>query len=287
MLVVELAILFINSFIIFKEGFMAKGTKYTSKVPKSNGLIDYTKEEDAVWRDLVQRQKEILPGLVCDAYLYGLDILKLPEDGVPQLKEINRILEKETSFGVTPVPALISPKRFFQLLAERKFPAATFIRSREDFDYLQEPDVFHEIWGHCPMLTNQTYTDFMQKYGELALSLDEKYIWILQRLFWFTIEFGLIQEKGKEKPLIYGAGIASSSGESVYAVHSDIPKRKPFDVLDIFRTPYRIDIFQTVYFVIDDFQQIFDVVNEDMVPLMEKALELGMHNPTFPPKNAP
>lgn len=263
---------------------MAQGTKYISKHPDENGLFSYTKEENRVWADLVKRQKDILPGLVCDAYLHGLDVLQLPEDHVPQLKDVDKVLQKETRFGVEPVPALISPQRFFELLASRKFPAATFIRTRDEFDYLQEPDVFHEIWGHCPMLTNKTYTDFMQKYGELALSLDKKYIWMLQRLFWFTVEFGLIQETGMEKPLIYGAGIASSSGESSYAVNSDVPARKPFDILDIFRTPYRIDIFQTVYFVIESFEQIYDVVNHDLIPLMDKALELGMHQPTYPPK---
>ena len=263
---------------------MAKGTNYVSKAPDVNGFFTYTNEENKIWADLVKRQKEILPGLVCDAYLYGLDVLKLPEDRVPQLKDVDKILQKETQFGVEPVPALISPQRFFELLANRKFPAATFIRTREEFDYLQEPDVFHEVWGHCPMLINKTYTDFMQKYGELALSLDKKYIWMLQRLFWFTVEFGLIQERGMQKPLIYGAGIASSSGESTYAVHSDAPTRKPFDILDIFRTPYRIDIFQTVYFVVESFEQIYEVVKQDLIPVMDEAQKLGMYAPTFPPK---
>lgn len=271
--------------VLYQRSFMTKSRKYASKLPDKEGFIKYTTEENTIWCELIKRQKKVLPGLVCDDYLYGLDILNLPEDRVPQLKEVNKILQKETNFGVEPVPALISPKKFFQLLAERKFPAATFIRTRDDFDYLQEPDVFHEVWGHCPMLTNHTYTNFIQRYGELALSLDEKYIWMLQRLFWFTVEFGLIQGKGQDKALIYGAGIASSSGESTYAVNSDIPKRKPFDILDIFRTPYRIDIYQTVYFVIEDFQQVFDVVHQDMIPLMEKAIELGMYKPTFSPKN--
>lgn len=261
---------------------MGKGTQYVSKQPDVNGYFNYTNEENAVWRDLAQRQKEILPGLVCDAYMHGLDILDFPQDRVPQLKDVNAKLQEVTNFGVEAVPALISPQRFFELLADRKFPAATFIRTREDFDYLQEPDVFHEIWGHCPMLTNQVYTDFMQKYGQMALSVDSKYIWMLQRLFWFTVEFGLIDE-GKG-PLIYGAGIASSSGESVYSVQSDIPNRRPFDILDVFRTPYRIDIYQTVYYVIENFEQLFELVNHDLVPYMDKALELGMFEPTFPPK---
>tara|TARA_R110000868_G_scaffold218576_1_gene468901 strand:- start:46518 stop:47303 length:786 start_codon:yes stop_codon:yes gene_type:complete len=261
---------------------MAKGGKYVSKEADEQGFFHYTESENAVWRDLVTRQKSILPGLVCDAYLHGLDVLKLSEDRVPQLKDVSAVLQKETGFGVTAVPALISPHRFFELLSKRQFPAATFIRTSEEFDYLQEPDVFHEVWGHCPMLTDKTYTDFIQKYGELALTLDKKYIWMMQRLFWFTVEFGLIDE-GKG-PLIYGAGIVSSSGESPYALKSDEPERLPFDILDVFRTPYRIDIYQRKYFVIKSFKDLYDVVSHDLVPLMDKALELGMHEPTYPAK---
>ncbi|MFT7144016.1 MAG: phenylalanine-4-hydroxylase [Alphaproteobacteria bacterium] len=261
---------------------MAKGGKYVSKEAGSNGIRHYTEEENLVWRDLVLRQKEILPGLVCNAYMHGLDVLDLPVDRVPQLSEINEKIKKETNFEIEAVPALISPERFFGLLAQRKFPVATFIRTREGFDYLQEPDIFHEIWGHCPMLTNQTYTNFLQKYGELALKLDSKYIWMMQRLFWFTVEFGLIDE-GKG-PLIYGAGIVSSAGESPYSIHSDEAERRPFDIVDVFRTPYRIDIFQKVYFSIRSYDELYELLTHDLVPLMEEALKLGMHKPRFPPK---
>ncbi|HIP78428.1 MAG TPA: phenylalanine 4-monooxygenase, partial [Kiloniellaceae bacterium] len=148
---------------------MAKSTSYESKIPDENGIIAYSEEENAVWRDLYARQEALLPGRVCNAYLNGLEALDLPRDRVPQLKHVNARLQEISGFGVEAVPALISPKRFFTLLAERKFPAATFIRRREEFDYLQEPDVFHEIFGHCPMLTLPTYADFLQKYGEKAL----------------------------------------------------------------------------------------------------------------------
>lgn len=261
---------------------MAKSSSYESKIPDANGIIAYSEEENAVWRDLMRRQAKILPGRVCEAYLDGLAMLELPEDRVPQLAEIDRRLDEISGFGVAAVPALISPREFFRLLAGRKFPAATFIRRREDFDYLQEPDVFHEIYGHCPLLTHATYADFLQRYGEVALSLDKRYIWLMQRLFWFTVEFGLIRTADGLR--IYGAGIASSAGESPYSLESDVPERRPLDPVTVFRTPYRIDIFQTVYYVIESFEQLFELVNRDLVPLMDEARRLGQLPPTFPPK---
>lgn len=261
---------------------MAKTSSYESKIPDANGIIAYTGEENAVWRDLCDRQRALLPGRVCNAFLKGLDLLDLPPDRVPQLKEVNARLQEVSGFGVEPVPALISPRRFFTLLAERKFPAATFIRRREDFDYLQEPDVFHEIFGHCPMLTLPTYADFLQKYGETALRLDKSYLWMMQRLFWFTVEFGLIRTE--EGIRIYGAGIASSAGETPYAVESDNPERRPFDALTVFRTPYRIDIFQTVYYVIESARQLYDLITGDLVPIMDEARRLGSLTPTYPLK---
>jgi len=261
---------------------MAKTSTYESKIPDARGVISYTDEENAVWRDLYARQKALLPGRVCQAFLKGIDLLELPAERVPQLLEINARLQEISGFGVAPVPALISPRRFFTLLAERRFPAATFIRRREDFDYLQEPDVFHEIFGHCPMLTLPTYADFLQAYGEMALRLDKSYLWMMQRLFWFTVEFGLI--KTEEGIRIYGAGIASSAGETPYAVESARPERRPFNALTVFRTPYRIDIFQTVYYVIDSAKQLYDLVTGDLVPVMDEAKRLGSLPPTFPPK---
>ena len=261
---------------------MAQSSRYQSKHPDRNGRIAYTREEDGIWRDLCERQAALLPGRVCPEFLTGLELLDLPRGRVPQLSEVDRRLAETSGFGVAPVPALISPRRFFELLADRKFPAATFIRRREDFDYLQEPDVFHEIFGHCPMLTNRTYADFLERFGRLALSIDSKYLWTLQRLFWFTVEFGLIETP--QGPRIYGAGIASSAGETPYALESPDARRRPFDALTVFRTPYRIDIFQTVYYVIDDLRTLFDLATEQLVPVMDRALALGPLAPTFPLK---
>ena len=263
---------------------MVKSSGYESKVPDQNGLIRYSAEEDGVWRDLVARQAKILPGRVCDSYLEGLEILDLPSDRVPQLKEIDARLAEVSGFGVAPVPALITPERFFALLAQRKFPAATFIRRRDHFDYLQEPDVFHEIYGHCPLLTHQTYADFLERYAKTALAAGPQYYWMMQRLFWFTVEFGLIDTA--EGLRIYGAGIASSAGESPYALESAAPERRAFDPLMVFRTPYRIDIFQTVYYVIESVRQLYDLVGEDLVPIMNEAKELGPLPANFPEKQA-
>jgi phenylalanine-4-hydroxylase len=263
---------------------MAKSSRYESKFPDEKGVIHYSDDENSVWRDLVARQEKVLPGRVCGAFLKGLELLDLPHDRVPQLRDVDRRLNEVSGFGVEAVPALISPKRFFALLANRKFPAATFIRRREDFDYLQEPDVFHEIYGHCPMLTNQTFADFLQKYGELAVDLDKDRIWMMQRLFWFTVEFGLIETE--EGLRIYGAGIASSAGESPYALESPTPERRPFDALEVFRTPYRIDIFQTVYYVIENCHQLYDLVTSDLTPVMDRAKALGSLPATFPSAEA-
>lgn len=261
---------------------MAKSSSYRSKTPDETGIIAYTAEEDAVWRDLYARQEALLPGRVSQATLDGLAALDLPKDRVPQLPEVNERLAAASDFGVAAVPALISPTEFFTLLAERKFPVATFIRRREDFDYLQEPDIFHEVFGHCPMLANRTFADFLQRYGELALTLGKPYAWRLQRLFWFTVEFGLIADPAGTR--IYGAGIASSPGETLYALESKIPEHRPFDVMDVFRTPYRIDIYQPIYYVIRDLRQLLDLFSLDLAGTMDAAKRLGSFAPTFEPK---
>ena len=143
--------------------------------------------------------------------------------------------KQTTGWSVVPVPAMIKPEQFFELLANKKFPAATFIRTPEDLDYLQEPDIFHEFFGHCPMITYQPFADFMQTYGKLALLAKTEHRSFLSRLFWFTVEFGLIQTDQGVR--CYGGGILSSKNETVYAVESDIPQRKPFDLIEVLRTP--------------------------------------------------
>ncbi|MEJ8566859.1 phenylalanine 4-monooxygenase [Elongatibacter sediminis] len=263
---------------------MGKGkqSKYVAKVPDETGHIGYSDEENAIWHDLITRQIPMLPGRACPQWIEALEKMDLPVNRVPQINELNAVLEQHTGWHVWPVPALIPFTKFFGLLADRKFPVATFIRTREDFDYLEEPDVFHEVFGHTPVLTDHRFGAFIEAYGKAGLAADPKDHAMLARLFWFTVEFGLAETA--EGIRAYGSGIMSSPGELVYAVESDKPQRKPFDPVDALRTPYRIDIFQTVYFVLESFDQLFDLAQMDLLKLVAEARRLGMHEPTFPPR---
>jgi phenylalanine-4-hydroxylase len=250
-----------------------KQTSYIAKPVDSNGIAHYTEEENAVWHELISRQLNIVNHRACDEYMQGLDILNMPHDRIPQCYEISNALEKVTGWTLEPVSALISFERFFQLLANKRFPAATFIRRREELDYLQEPDIFHEVFGHCPLLTNPAYADFTHTYGKLGINASKEDRAMLARLYWFTIEFGLIQAAAGLR--IYGGGILSSANESVYALESATPQRKPFQPLDALRTPYRIDIIQPVYFVLENFSVLYELINMDLISLIREARRLG------------
>lgn len=264
---------------------MAKGTRYVAKVPDENGFIRYTDEEHRIWNELITRQKAVLPGRACAEYIHALDRLELPEDRVPQCEEVSRVLRECTGWEVAPVPALINFTDFFNLLANKRFPAASFIRTREELDYLQEPDIFHEIFGHTPLLTDPRFAAFTHAYGKAGATARKEDRAMLARLYWFTVEFGLIHRRN-EALRTYGAGVVSSIGETIYALESDEPQRKPFDPLDVLRTPYRIDIYQPIYFVIESFDTLFEVAQMDLLALIEQARKLGMHPPAFPPKEA-
>lgn len=262
---------------------MAKSSKYTARRPDANGLIRYSEDENRIWHELITRQMQHIPGRVCDEYIDALNTMNFPRDRVPQLHEVSEVLRKHTGWSVAPVPALIDFTGFFELLATRQFPAATFIRRREDLDYLPEPDIFHEVFGHTPLLTDYRFAAFSEAYGKAGLRADKRDHAMLARLFWFTVEFGLINTQDGLRS--YGAGIVSSPGELDYALDSDIPIRKPFDPLDALRTPYRIDIYQTVYFVIDNYDTLYDLAQQDLIPLIAEARRLGMHAPTYPVKD--
>lgn len=257
-------------------------TKYVSKQPDKDGFIDYTAEENGTWQILYNRQYDILHDRACPEFLHGLESLNMGADAIPQIPEINAKLMEMTGWRVEPVPALIGFERFFELLANRKFPAATFIRTREDLDYIQEPDIFHEFFGHCPLLTNPAYADFSQHYGQLGLNASKAERRMLARLYWFTIEFGLIEtDKGLR---IYGGGILSSAEESHYSLHSNVPLRKKLDVMDAFRTHYRIDELQRTYFKISSFDELMALKKMDLLKLLAEAKYLGMHPSPYPPK---
>jgi len=261
---------------------MAKSSHYISRKPDTNGIIHYTDEENQVWSELINSQLSLLEGNVCPEYIEALEVMDFPGDRIPQLHEISKVLMDHTGWSVVAVPALIDFTNFFKLLANRQFPAATFIRRKEDLGYLQEPDIFHEIFGHTPLLTDYRFAAFSEAYGKAGLAADKKDHAMLARLFWFTVEFGLINSVDGLRS--YGAGIVSSPGELIYALESDLPERKPFDALDALRTPYRIDIYQTVYFTLDSFDTLFELAQMDLIPLVNQARKMGMHPPTYPLK---
>lgn len=250
-------------------------TSYIAHIPDETGFICYDAEENAVWQDLLARQKDNLPNKACQAYLNGLSKLNLPQDRIPQLADIDKVLLAETGWRTSAVPALISFGRFFKLLANKEFPVATFIRRRDDFDYIQEPDIFHEILGHCPMLTHPAFAKFTEVYGKLGVTATKEERVYLARLYWFTMEFGLINTPDGLR--IYGGGITSSPTETNYAL-SDVPEHRPFDVMDVLRTPYRIDKVQPIYYVIDSEETLFNVANMDILVKVHEAMSLGMYD---------
>ena len=258
-----------------------EGHTYVSNPVDEDGYVKWSDEETDTWGKLVDRQKEIIPGRACEEFLKGIEILNFVPEKIPQIPEINNILADYTGWGVAPVPAIIQPKEFFALLANKRFPAATFIRLPEEMDYLQEPDIFHEIYGHTPLLTHQAYADFMEEFGKLALKVDPKDRRKLFRLFWFTIEFGLIEtEQGMRA---YGGGILSSIGETQYCL-SEKPEVVDFNLLDVLRTPYRIDIMQPLYFKIKHFDDLFKIYEQDVPGMLEQAKQLGDYPPKYPAK---
>lgn len=256
-----------------------KTSTYVAKPVDENGITHYTDDENQVWHELITRQLPLVQNRACDEYIHGLKLLNLTHDKIPQCKDVSRVLREATGWALEPVPALIPFSQFFDLLANRKFPAATFIRRREELDYLQEPDIFHEIFGHCPMLTHPACADFTHTYGRLGVNASHEEQVMLAKLYWFTIEFGLIRTPAGLRA--YGGGILSSKTETVYCLESEVPQRLPFDVLEVLRTPYRIDILQPVYFVIDKFDILFHLIDMDLIGLIHEAKRLGMHQPLY------
>jgi phenylalanine-4-hydroxylase len=267
-----------------------KKQPYISHQPDSNGHIHYTDDEHAMWQALLVRQAEQTPNRACTAYLEGLTKLNLPTTHIPQLHDIDEVLQATTGWQTAAVPALISFGKFFKLLANKSFPVATFIRRFDDMDYIEEPDIFHEIVGHCPLLTHPVFAAFNETYGKLGLSATKEERWFLARLYWFTIEFGLVGSR-VENRRIYGGGILSSPSETVYALDHTTqhqpkpqPEHRAFDLLDVLRTPYRIDQIQPIYYVIDELDILFDIVNSDIMGAVKKAMSLGLFEPTYPEK---
>ena len=232
----------------------------------------FTAEEHAVWDTLFERQIKLLPGRASQAYLHGLELLKLSDGGIPHFEELSDRLMKLTGWQVVAVPGLVPDEVFFDHMANRRFVAGNFIRRPDQLDYLQEPDVFHDVFGHVPMLADPVFADYMEAYGRggrRAMELGA--LKQLSRLYWYTVEFGLIEEAGELR--IYGSGIVSSFGESRFALDSDSPNRIGFDLKRVMRTEYRIDDFQQNYFVIPSFEALLRAtVETDFAPLYAEIL---------------
>ena len=227
----------------------------------------FTANEHRVWDILFARQQRMLGSRAVRAFHDGLDILHLSRPGIPHLDELNERLFARTGWTVVSVPGLVPDDIFFEHLSKRRFPAGNFIRSAEQLDYLEEPDVFHDVFGHVPLLAQPAVADFMQAIGEHGLqALDAGALHRLARLYWYTVNSGLPGEDGALR--IYGAGILSSFGESRYALESPVPHRRGFDMRCVLRTRYRSDAFQRCYFVIDSFDDLLDRrIQGDLAPL--------------------
>jgi phenylalanine-4-hydroxylase len=231
------------------------------------GWESYTEQDHRTWLTLYDRQAAILPGRACQAYLDGLAALDLRGTGIPAFHALSEKLMALTGWQVVAVPGLVPEDVFFEHLANRRFPSGNFIRRPDQLDYLQEPDIFHDVFGHVPMLTDPVFADYMQAYGRGGLRAGAfGRLGNLARLYWYTVEFGLLRTA--EGLRIYGAGIVSSRTESVFALDDDSPNRLGFDLTRVLRTPYRIDDFQQVYFVIDSLKSLLDsTVETDFAPI--------------------
>lgn len=232
----------------------------------------YTPAEHATWRVLFERQTRLLPGHACDAFIDGMQKLPLAADQIPDFHHLSDVLSARTGWQVVAVPGLIPDDVFFDHLAHRRFPAGNFIRLPHQLDYLEEPDVFHDIFGHVPMLMNPVMADFIQAYGEAGARAQQRgCLPQLARVYWYTVEFGLVEQANGLR--LYGAGIASSHTESRFCLESPSPHHVRFDLARVMRTRYRIDDFQEIYFVLRDLDELLNLAAIDFSPFYDRATQ--------------
>jgi len=238
----------------------------------------YTAEDHGVWKTLFERQTRLLPGRACNSFVRGMSELPIGAEQIPDFRRLSDILMQRTGWQVVAVPGLVPDDVFFEHLAQRRFPSGRFIRKPHQLDYLEEPDVFHDVFGHVPLLMHPMIADFIQAYGEGGLRaqklgmLDK-----LARVYWYTVEFGLVQQKDGLR--LYGAGIASSATESIFCLEDPSPNRVRFDVERVMRTRYRIDDFQETYFVIGELDELLNLARIDFAPLYERVNGLPEFEP--------
>ena len=240
---------------------------------------DYSATDHGVWATLFERQQKILLGRAGDEFLHQQRAMGMTPDRIPKFDELNAVLRKATGWELAGVEGLLPELTFFDHLANRRFPVTWWIRKPEQLDYLAEPDLFHDLFGHVPLLMNPVFADYMQAYGRggvKAHAIGPDALVNLTRLYWYTVEFGLIRQPDGLR--IYGSGIVSSKGESIHCLESPAPNRIGFDLERIMRTQYRIDTFQKTYFVIDSYEQLMDATGPDFTPIYERLGAL----PAFP-----
>lgn len=255
-----------------------------SSISVLNDNILYSQEDNLMWFNLYNKQINTLKGRVYDKFFDLLDELSLPRDRVPQLYEVSKILRKKSGWTITRVDNLIPYNDFFDLLANKVFPSTTYIRSLGG-DFSKDPDIFHELFGHCPMLLDLNYSKFLNNIAVLALQCSRLEQILLQRFLWYTIEVGLIQtSKGLR---IYGGALISSPQEAIYSLESQEPERKRFNLLDISRSPYRADLLQNTYFFIEDFNELYNnnISVKNLTILVETAKKLGEYPAKFKVEN--
>lgn len=228
----------------------------------------YTPEDHATWATLFRRQREILKGRACDEFIENQKRFRMTPDRIPRFEDLNAVLEGATGWEIIGVEGLLPELTFFEHLANRRFPVTWWIRRPDQIDYIAEPDMFHDLFGHVPLLLNPVFADYMAAYGRggvKAHGVSAQALVNLTRLYWYTVEFGLIRQDDGLR--IYGSGILSSKGESIHCLDSPAPNRIGFDMKRIMRTRYRIDTFQKTYFVIDSFDQLMDATRPDFMPI--------------------
>ena len=236
---------------------------------------DYRDEDHATWATLYARQRDVLKGRACDEFIAAQDAMGMTPDRIPKFAELNEVLSKATGWTLIGVEGLLPELDFFDHLANRRFPVTWWIRRPDQIDYIEEPDLFHDLFGHVPLLMIPVFADYMEAYGRggvKAHAIGADALQNLTRLYWYTVEFGLIRQKDGLR--IYGSGIVSSKGESIHCLESDAPNRIGFDLERIMRTRYRIDTYQKTYFVIDSFEQLMDATRPDFTPIYEKLATL-------------
>ena len=260
---------------------LAAGTDQPPERPDwtiDQGWHNYTPQEHAVWKMLFERQSKLLPGRACNEFVRGMQDLPIGPDQIPNFEQLSETLSQRTGWQIVAVPGLVPDDVFFEHLAHRRFPAGHFIRKPHELDYLEEPDVFHDVFGHVPMLMNPAIADYIQAYGEGGLRA--KRLGVLEKLarvYWYTVEFGLVKQPGGLR--VYGAGIASSATETVFSVEDDSPNRVAFDLERVMRTNYRIDDFQETYFVLDNLNDLLELARIDFAPLYERVADASDFEP--------